>query len=113
VPGCSTPVVGTSDLGQWKSNCALSNELSQEILQLSASTFRSRPFHFVAQSIVPGSGVGGGGRYAPDLNERGGAQNQLQATAVMTIRKFWFTELRFSSQRFHQQRLNKSGESLV
>ena len=111
-PAGSTPVVGTSDWDQWKSNCALSNDFRKKFFSCATSTFRSRPFHFVAQSIVPGSGVGGGGRYAPDLNERGGAQNQLQATAVMTIRKFWFTELRFSSQRSINKDWNKSGESL-
>src|SRR5690348_14364356 len=98
-PPASTPVVGTSDWDQWKNNCALSNDFRKKFFSCATSTFRSRPFHFVAHSVVPGSGVGGGGRYAPDLNQRSGAQNQLQATGVFTIRKFWFTELRFSSQR--------------
>src|SRR6266853_1539938 len=107
-------VVGTCDWDQWKKNCHdMRTDFGKDtFLSCATSTFRSRPFHFVAQSVVLGSGVGGGGRYAPDLNERGGGQNQLQATAVMTIRKFWFTELRFSSQRSINKDWNKSGESL-
>jgi hypothetical protein len=111
-PAVSTPVVGTSDWDQWKNNCALSHDFRKKFMSCATSTFRSRPFHFVVQSVVPGSGVGGGGRYAPDLNEKGGAQNQLQATAVITIRQFWFTELRFSSQRSINRDWNKSGEAL-
>jgi hypothetical protein len=105
-----TAVAGTSDWDQWKSNC--SRDFAKKLISCATSTFRSRPFHFVAQSIVPGSGVGGGGRYAPDLNEKGGAQNQLQATSVITIRQFWLAELKFSSQRSIDKDWNKSGESL-
>ena len=108
----TTPVVGTSDWDQWKSNCALAHDFRQKFISCATSTFRSRPFHFVAQSIVPGSGVGGGGRYSKDLNEKGGAQDQLQATSVITIRKFWLAELKFSSQRSIDRDWNKSGESL-
>jgi hypothetical protein len=64
------------------------------------------------QSVVPGSGVGGGGRYSADLNESNGAQDQLQATSFITIRKFWYAELKFSSQRAIAADWNKSGESL-
>jgi hypothetical protein len=108
----STPVTGTSDWDQWKSNCALLDDFKKKFIPCATSTFRSRPFHFVAQSIVPGSGVGGGGRYSQDLNEKNGAQDQLQATSVITIRKFWYAELRFSSQRSISGDWNKSGESL-
>jgi hypothetical protein len=107
-----TAVPGTSDWDQWKSNCALAHDFAKKFISCATSTFRSRPFHFVAQSIVPGSGVGGGGRYAPDLNEKSGAQNQLQATSVITIRQFWLAELKFSSQRSIDKDWNKSGESL-
>src|SRR6266852_2690405 len=107
-----TAVAGTSDWDQWKNNCALAHDFTKKIISCATSTFRSRPFHFVAQSIVPGSGVGGGGRYAPDLNEKSGAQNQLQATSVITIRQFWLAELKFSSQRSIDKDWNKSGESL-
>jgi hypothetical protein len=108
----SAPVTGTSDWDQWKSNCALLHDFTKKFISCATSTFRSRPFHFVAQSIVPGSGVGGGGRYSADLNEKNGAQDQLQATSVITIRKFWFAELKFSSQRAITGDWNKSGESL-
>lgn len=64
------------------------------------------------QSIVPGSGVGGGGRYSRDLNEKNGAQDQLQTSSVITIREFWYAELKFSSQRAINADWNKSGESL-
>jgi hypothetical protein len=47
------------------------------------------------------------------LNERGGAQNQLQASAVVTIRQFWFTELKFTTIRSIDGDWNKSGESLL
>ncbi len=107
-----TAVAGTSDWDQWKSNCSLSHDFAKKFISCATSTFRSRPFHFVAQSIVPGSGVGGGGRYAPDLNEKIGAQNQMQATSVITIRQFWLAELKFSSQRSIDKDWNKSGESL-
>src|SRR5438105_671388 len=76
------------------------------------STCRWRPLHLLAQSIVPGSGVGGGGRYAPALNERGGTQNQFTASAVITIRQFWMAEVKFDSQRTVDRDWNTSGESL-
>ncbi len=112
-PAAPSPsVTGTSDWDQWKSNCALLHSFSKKFMSCATSTFRSRPFHFVVQSIVPGSGVGGGGRYSKDLNEKNGAQDQLQATSVITIRNFWLAELKFSSQRSINTDWNKSGESL-
>src|SRR5271157_5253081 len=111
-PTSSPPVTGTSDWDEWKRNCALSEGFREKFISCATSTFRSRPFHFVAQSIVPGSAVGGGGRYTADLNEKNGAQDQLQATSVITIREFWFAELKFSSQRSIDTDWNKSGESL-
>ena len=111
-PTAGAPVVGTSDWDQWKSNCALAHDFRQKLIRCATSTFTSRPFHFVAQSIVPGSGVGGGGRYSRDLNEKGGAQDQLQGTAVITIRKFWLAELKFSTSRSIDKDWNKSQESL-
>jgi hypothetical protein len=116
--GAQTPstikssVTGTSDWDQWKRNCSLLKEFRKKFISCATSTFTSHPFHFLAQSIVPGSGVGGGGRYMLDLNEKNGAQDQLQATSVITIRQFWLTELKFSSQRTIDRDWNKSGESL-
>jgi hypothetical protein len=111
-PADNSPVVGTSDWDQWKRNCALATDFRKKFFSCASSTFQARPFHFLAQSIVPGSGVGGGGRYSLDLNEKSGAQDQLQASSVITIRQFWFAELKFSSQRAIDADWNKSGESL-
>jgi hypothetical protein len=104
-------VTSTTDWTQWKSNCSLGDEFAKKIFSCAASTFTARPFHFVAQSIVPGSGVGGGGRYSRDLNEKNGSQDQLQATSVITIRKFWFAELKYNSWRTMAGDWNKSGEA--
>ena len=111
-PANPSPVVGTSDWDQWKSNCSLSSEFLKKFVSCASSTFRSRPFHFVAQSIVPGSGVGGGGRYTADLNERSGTQAQLQATSLITIRKFWLAELKYTSLHHVDKDWNTSGEDL-
>lgn len=108
----NTAVTGTSDWDQWKRNCSLLQDFRKKFISCATSTFTSRPFHFLAQSIVPGSGLGGGGRYILDLNENNGAQDQLRATSVITIREFWLTELKFSSQRSIDKDWNKSGESL-
>jgi hypothetical protein len=108
----TTPVVGTTDWDQWKRNCSLSEDFLKKFISCATSTFTARPFHFLAQSIVPGSGVGGGGRYSADLNEKNGAQDQLQATSVITIREFWFAELKFNTTRAIVGDWNKSGESL-
>jgi hypothetical protein len=108
----SPPVTGTSDWDQWQRNCSLATDFRKKFISCASSTFRSRPFHFLAQSIVPGSGVGGGGRYSRDLNEANGAQDQLQASSLITIRQFWYAELKFSSQRAIDAEWNKSGESL-
>jgi len=111
--GRSAAVTGTSDWDQWKRNCSnLVHKFGKEsVINCGSSTFRSRPFHFLAQSIAPGSAVGGGGQYAPDLNA-GKWQNQLKATGVITIRQFWLAELKFSGQRSIDKGWNKSGESL-
>lgn len=109
----SAPVTGTTDWDEWKSNCALFGDLKKKFIPCATSTFRSCPFHFVAQSIVPGSGVGGGGRYSHDFNEGNGSQDTLQATSFMTIRKFWYAELKFTTIRAITADWNKSGESLA
>src|SRR5215467_949586 len=95
-------VTGTSDWDQWKRNCHdMTTDFGKDtFLSCATSTFRSRPFHFLAQSIVPGSGVGGGGYYGQDMN-RDIWQNRLELTAVMTIRQFWFTEAKFTARRPH------------
>ena len=108
----NTGMTGTTDWDQWKRNCSLLTDFKKKIFECGSSTFRSRPFHFLAQSVVPGSAVGGGGRYTQDFNEANGAQDQLQASSVITIRQFWLAELRFSSQRAITGDWNKSGESL-
>src|SRR5712664_2750985 len=95
-----TTVAGTSDWDQWKNNCSLAHDFAKKFISCAASTFRSRPFHFVAQSIVPGSGVGGGGYYGRDLNSDNW-QNRLEFTGVMTIRQFWFAEGKFTARRPH------------
>jgi hypothetical protein len=105
-------VTGTTDWDQWKRNCSLLTDFKKKIFECGSSTLRSRPFHFLVQSIVPGSGVGGGGRYTQDFNEANGAQDQLQASSVITIRQFWLAEVKFSSQRAITGEWNKSGESL-
>ena len=86
-------VTGTDDWDQWKKNCHdMTTEFGKDtFLSCATSTFRSRPFHFLVQSVVPGSGVGGGGYYGRDLNHDIW-QNRLELTGVMTIRQFWFTE---------------------
>jgi len=95
-------VTGTDDWDQWKKNCHdMTTQFGKDsFLSCATSAFRSRPFHFVAQSIVPGSGVGGGGYYGRDLN-RDIWQNRLEFTGVMTIRQFWFAEGKFTARRPH------------
>jgi len=111
-PSGSAPVTGTTDWDAWKHNCSLSSDFTKKFIPCATSTFRSRPFHFLVQSIVPGGGVGGGGRYTRDLNESNGAQDQLQATSVISIRQFWYAELKFTSIRTIAADWNKSGKSL-
>src|SRR5262245_47608802 len=63
-------ITGTDDWTNWKRNCSdmVHNFGKDSVLNCGTSTFRSRPFHFLVQSVVPGSGVGGGGYYGRDLN---------------------------------------------
>jgi hypothetical protein len=93
-------VTGTGDWDNWKRNCAgmAHNFGKDSFLSCATDSFRSRPFHFVVQSVVPGSGVGGGGHYGRDLN-RGIWQNDLQLSNLVTIRQFWFTEMKFTGRR--------------
>jgi hypothetical protein len=95
-------VTGTDDWDQWKMNCHdMATAFGKDtFLACATSTFRSRPFHFLVQSIVPGGGVGGGGYYGRDLNHDIW-QNRLELTGVMTIRQFWFTEAKFTARRPH------------
>src|ERR1700678_3366485 len=71
----SAAVTGTTDWDQWKHNCSLLSDFARKFIPCATSTFTSEPFHFLVQSIVPGSGVGGGGRYTLDHNEKNGAQD--------------------------------------
>jgi hypothetical protein len=106
------PVTSTTDWTYWKNDCYdLFHKpgKKQSFIGCATYTFTARPFHFLVQSIVPGSGVGGGGRFTKDLNKQGsGAQNQLIASSVITIRQFWFAELKFTSIVGLPQDWNKS-----
>jgi hypothetical protein len=95
-------LTGTNDWDNWKRDCLhlVHTPGKDSFLSCAIDFFRSRPFHFVAQTVVPGSGVGGGGQYGRDLN-RDIWQNRLVLTGVFTIRKFWFTEAKFTAQRPH------------
>jgi hypothetical protein len=95
-------VTGTNDWDAWKRNCSeMMHDFGKgSFLSCATSTFRSRPFHFVAQTVVPGSAVGGGGYYGRDLN-RDIWQNKLELTGVVTIRQVWFTEVKFTARRPH------------
>lgn len=99
-PSPAAPVTSTTDWQKWKDNCASVTQQfgANSLIACASSTFTSRPFHFLAQSVVPGSGVGGGGRYSRDFNHDNW-QNQLQLSGVMTIRQFWYTEAKFTAQR--------------
>ncbi len=105
----SSVVTQTYDWVEWKANCDnfFHGPSKDNLFACGSSTFRSRPFHFLAQSIVPGSGVGGGGQFAKDLNsdpnkrssaERSGWQNRFTATGAMTIRQFWLAGVSFVGQ---------------
>jgi hypothetical protein len=101
--GSPVSVKKKTDWTEWQKHCSdvfhVPKEKGKSFFACASSTFRSRPFHFVAQSILPGSGVGGGGRFEYDPNKKSnGAQNQFVATSVITIRQFWFAQLKFSSQ---------------
>lgn len=104
--------MGTADWDQWKRNCSdmISDFGKKTPLDCTESAFRNRPFHFYAQSIVPGSGVGGGGQYAHDLNF-GKVQSQLKATSVITIRQFWMAEVKWEIQRAIKKDWNAAQES--
>ncbi len=93
-------VVDTTDWGQWKRNCSqmIDDFGRKTFFNCAESAFRNRPFHFYAQSIMPGSGVGGGGQYVSTPNF-GKWQNTFSATSVITIRQFWMAEVKFSSKR--------------
>jgi hypothetical protein len=95
-------VTGTDDWTNWKRNCSdmFQHFAKDSVMNCGASTFRSRPFHFLAQSVVPGSGTGGGGYYGLDLNNDIW-QNRLEFSGVMTIRQFWFAEGKFTARRPH------------
>src|SRR5882672_1040279 len=95
-------VTGTDDWNQWKKNCHdMTTDFGKDtFLSCATSAFRSRPFHFVVQSVVPGSGVGGGGYFGRDMNSDIW-QNKLELTGVVTIRQFWFGEGKFTARRPH------------
>jgi hypothetical protein len=95
-------VTGTNDWDDWKRNCSeMMHDFGKgTFLSCATSTFRSRPFHFVAQTVVPGSAVGGGGYYGRDLNSDIW-QSKVELTGVGTIRDFWFAEAKFAARRPH------------
>lgn len=105
----TAPVTQTYDWVEWKSNCHdfVHGPGKDTLFACGSSTFRSRPFHFLAQSIVPGSGVGGGGQFAKDFNtdpnrkssqEGSGWQRRFTTSAVITIRQFWLAKASFEGQ---------------
>lgn len=100
----STTVTSTTDWAAWKHDCSdLGHYLSRKalvktFLACGTDTFRARPFHFIAQTVVPGSGVGGGGEYSADLSN-GDWQSQLQFRGLLTIRQFGYADARFTTQR--------------
>lgn len=91
----------TNDWANWKRDCQhmFSKPDKGNIMGCATDTFRNRPFHFVAQTVVPGSGVGGGGFYGTDINNND--QTRLELTGVMTIRQFSFAQAKFTKQRPH------------
>src|SRR5580704_11090919 len=95
-------LTGTNDWDDWKRNCSsMAHDFGKDTLfSCGTSTFRSRPFHFLAQTVVPGSAVGGGGDYGRDLNSDIW-QRRLELKGVLTIREFWLTEAKFTAQRPH------------
>src|SRR5882724_8790414 len=95
-------VTGTNDWDQWKKNChdMTAGFGKDTFLSCATSTFRSRPFHFLAQSVVPGSGVGGGGASALEI-ERDNRHNSLESTAVMAIPEIGLADAKISARRLH------------
>jgi hypothetical protein len=91
----------TNDWANWKRDCHLmfTKPGKDDIISCATDTFRNRPFHFVAQTVVPGSGVGGGGYFGKDFNNND--QTRLELTGVLTIRQFSFAEAKFTKRRPH------------
>ena len=91
----------TNDWANWKRDCRhmFSKPGKDDIISCATDTFRSRPFHFVAQTVVPGSGVGGGGYFGKDFNNND--QTRLELTGVLTIRQFSFEQVKFTKRRPH------------
>jgi hypothetical protein len=91
----------TNDWANWKRDChnMFTKFAKDNFLGCATDTFRARPFHFVAQTVVPGSGVGGGGYYGQDFNNND--QTRLELTGVVTIRQFSFEQVKFTKRRPH------------
>jgi hypothetical protein len=110
----SASVTGTTDWDAWKHDCSdlVHDPGKKSLLACGTDTFRARPFHFVAQTVVPGSAVGPGGEYSKDLN-KGVWQNQLQLTGVFTIREFGYADARFTARRPRLGSWNKAEENFA
>src|SRR5216684_1747135 len=91
----------TNDWHNWKHDChdMFTKPDKDDIISCATDSFRNRPFHFVAQTVVPGSGVGGGGYFGKDFNNND--QTRLELTGVLTIRQFSFAEAKFTKRRPH------------
>lgn len=50
--------------------------------------FTAKPCHLLVQSVVPGGGIGGGGRCTKDFS-RDPWKREFRATGAITIRQFW------------------------
>lgn len=91
----------TNDWANWKRDChnMFTKTDKGNIIGCATDSFRNRPFHFTAQTVVPGGGVGGGGYYGTDINNND--QTRLELSGVMTIRQFSFAQAKFTKQRPH------------
>src|SRR5260370_8892724 len=75
----------TNDWANWKRDChkMFTKPGKDDIISCATDTFRNRPFHFVAQTVVPGSGVGGRGFYVHDFNNH--VHTRLELTSVTPV----------------------------
>jgi len=103
----------TNDWANWKRDChdMFTKPDKDDVISCATDTFRNRPFHFVAQTVVPGSAVGGGGFYGTDINNND--QTRLELTGVLTIRQFSFAQAKFTKQRPHFGSGNFEGDAAI
>src|SRR5260370_1831189 len=60
----------TNDWANWKRDChnMFTKPDEDDIISCATDTFPNRPFHFVAQTVVPARGVGRGASYDHNFN---------------------------------------------